>query len=202
MDDDSGQTTAVHGSDAISNDRPGSGQIGDHTEVTTTMQRSTKRIVAAVAVIALLAAGGAAFTASIQGLDGQNANIGFGSETVTGATATGVNYALDSNGQYVDQVVVTLTGDFTSGYSFKGSLMDPSGAVEQTGVCTPGTPYTSPSTTLTCDFTRWTGSAGGTATGGGASTTGVPVDTVNGFDLSVTGTTSDSSGTGSNLNGS
>ena len=71
------------------------GNHGDHTEVTTTMQRKTRRIIAAVAVIALLAAGGAAFTNSIPGLDGNNANIGFGSETVTGATATDVNYALE-----------------------------------------------------------------------------------------------------------
>jgi hypothetical protein len=150
------------------------------------MQRKTRRMIAAVAVVALLAAGGAAFTASIGGLDGTTTNIGFGSETVTGATATAVNYTLDSNGQYVDTVTVTLTGDYHTGYSFKGSLMsDTTGDVEQTGVCTPA--YSSPSTTLTCDFTTWSGAAGGTATGGGLPNTGVPVDTVQGFDLSVTG---------------
>ena len=125
------------------------------------MQRKTRRIIAAVAVIALLAAGGAAFTASIGGLNGDNANIGFGSETVTGATATGVNYALSTDGQYVDQVAVTLTGDYSTtdnpGYVFKGSLTDGSGtdgagAVVQTGTCTPDTTYTAPSTTVTCDF--------------------------------------------------
>jgi hypothetical protein len=151
------------------------------------MQRKTRRMIAAVAVIALLAAGGAAFTASIGGLDGSTTNIGFGSETVTGATATGVNYTLDSNGQYVDTVTVTLSGDFHTGYSFKASLMsDTTGDVEQTSApCAPV--YSSPNTTLTCDFTAWSGSAGGTATGGGLANTGVPVDTVQGFDLSVTG---------------
>jgi hypothetical protein len=151
------------------------------------MQRKTRRIIAAVAVIALLAAGGAAFTASIQGLDGNTTSAGFGSETVTGATATGVNYTLDSNGQYIDTVTVTLTGDFHTGYSFKASLMsDTAGTVEQTSApCAPV--YSSPNTTLTCDFTTWSGSAGGTATGSGAANTGVPVDTVQGFDLSVTG---------------
>ncbi len=78
------------------------------------MQRNTRRIIAAVAVIALLAAGGAAFTASITGLDGNNANIGFGSETVTGAIATAVNYQLDTAGQNIDSVAVTLTGDYSA----------------------------------------------------------------------------------------
>jgi len=50
-----GQITAVHGGEAISDDRQVSGPHGDHTEVTTTMQRNTRRIIAAVAVIALLA---------------------------------------------------------------------------------------------------------------------------------------------------
>ncbi len=76
------------------------------------MQRNTRRIIAAIAVIALLAAGGAAFTNQLSGLDGNNANIGFGSETVTGAAATNVNYALSADGQYVDEVAVTLTGDY------------------------------------------------------------------------------------------
>ena len=151
------------------------------------MQRKTRRMIAAVAVIALLAAGGAAFTAAIGGLDGNTTTAGFGSETVTGATATAVDYTLDSNGQYVDTVTVTLNADYHTGYSFKASLMsNTTGTVEQTSApCTPV--YSSPSTTLTCDFTAWTGSAGGTATGGGAANTGVPVDTVQGFDLSVTG---------------
>jgi len=157
------------------------------------MQRKTRRIIAAVAVIALLAAGGAAFTASIGGLDGNTTAIGFGSETVAGATATAVNYTLDSNGQYVDTVTVTLDGgtgdiDYSSGYSFKGSLMsDTAGTVEQTGVCTPGTyDSTNNDTVLTCSFLG-SGSAGGTATGTGAANTGTAVNTVQGFDLSVTG---------------
>jgi hypothetical protein len=193
MDDDIGQITAVHGGEAISDDRQVSGPHGDHTEVTTTMQRNTRRIIAAVAVIALLAAGGAAFTAAIGGLDGSTTAIGFGSETVAGATATGVHYTLDSNGQYVDTVTVTLAGgsgdiDYSTGYSFKGSLMsDTSGTVEQTGVCAPGSyDAVNNDTVVTCDFTGFT-SAGGTAAGSGLANTGTPVDAVQGFDLSVTG---------------
>jgi hypothetical protein len=175
----------------------------DHTEVTTTMQRKTRRIIAAVAVIALLAAGGAAFTASIQGLDGNNANIGFGAETVTGATANTVSYSLSADGQYVDQVAVDLSGDYHTGYTFNGRLTGASGALEQIGVCTAGS-YNSGTpgdTPMTCDFTGSTGSGGGyQAAGGGAAGTGVAVDTVQGFELSVTG--NNSSGTSSNFNGS
>ncbi len=157
------------------------------------MQRNTRRIIAAVAVIALLAAGGAAFTAAIGGLDGSTTAIGFGSETVAGATASAVNYTLDSNGQYVDTVKVTLAGgtgntDYSTGYTFKGSLMsDGSGTVEQTGVCSAGSyDAVNNDTVVTCDFTGFT-SNGGTAAGGGGTSTGTPVDLVQGFDLSVTG---------------
>jgi hypothetical protein len=159
------------------------------------VQRNTKRLIVAIAVIALLAAGGAAFTASIGGaLDGQNANIGVGSETVKGAQATAVNYVLSSNGQFVDQVSVTLTGDYSSNYTFVGNLTDGAGnkgaggAVVAAGVCTPGS-FTSGSTVVTCDFTAGNGPTHGTL-----------VDTANGFELSVTG--NDSTGTSSNFNGS
>jgi hypothetical protein len=154
------------------------------------MQRKTRRIIAAVAVIALLAAGGAAFTASIGGvLDGTNANIGFGSQSVTGANATDVHYTLDSDGQYIDQVEVTLDHNFSSGYSFKGSLTDGtrndaadtgSGVPVLSDPCTSVAPvYTSAtdSTVVTCNF----------ATSATDHTTGVPVNTVNGFQLSVIG---------------
>jgi hypothetical protein len=171
----------------------------DHTEVTTTMQRNTRRIIAAVAVIALLAAGGAAFTASITGLDGNNANIGFGSETVTGATANSVNYALSTDGQFVDEVQVNLSGDFHTGYTFTGAVTDGAGnngaggAVVQSGTCTAGA-YTgaapaSNQTPVTCEFESTPGTE----------TTGVLADTVNGFELSVAG--NNSSGTSETLGG-
>jgi hypothetical protein len=158
------------------------------------MQRKTRRMIAAVVVIALLAAGGAAFTASIGGvLDGQNANIGFGSEKVTGAQATAVNYALDSNGEYIQHVAVTLQGtNYDSSYTYTGSLTEGndvkgSGTVVATGTCTPQTP-SGGTTVVDCDFT--------TATGG---TSGVYVDSVDGFQLSVTG--SNSGGTTQTLGG-
>jgi hypothetical protein len=167
------------------------------------MQRKTRRIIVAVALIALLAAGGAAFTDGLGGvLDGQNANIGYGSETITGAPATAVNYTLDANGQYIEDVDVTLTGDFTTaGYHFVGSLTgtgayngdssdtntyngtglnagdNPTNITQFPGVCTPNGAYdqTNNDTDIQCVFT------------GVNSGAGVYVDTATGFQLSVTG---------------
>lgn len=161
------------------------------------MQRNTRRIIAAVAVIALLAAGGAAFTNQLTGLDGNNANIGFGSETVTGATASNVNYALSADGQYVDEVAVTLSGDYSTGYTFTGAVTDGTGnngaggTIVQSGTCTAGSHSGgSPgSTVVTCEFESTPGTA----------TTGVFADTVDGFELSVVG--NNSSGTSETLGG-
>jgi hypothetical protein len=163
------------------------------------MQRNTRRIIAAIAVIALLAAGGAAFTNQLSGLDGNNANIGFGSETVTGAAATNVNYALSTDGQFVDEVAVTLTGDYSSGYTFTGSVTDGTGnngaggTIVQSGTCTAGS-FSTPSTVVTCEFESTPGTA----------TTGVLADTANGFELSVVGKnssgTTETLGSGSQIN--
>jgi hypothetical protein len=195
MDDHLGQITAVHGGEAISNDRQVSGPFtNDHTEVTTTMQRKTRRIIAAVAVIALLAAGGAAFTDSIQGLDGNTATAGFGAETVAGATANSVNYKLSADGQYMDQVVVDLQGD-QSASTFVANLTGAGGAIVKAGVCTAGsfTTGTPGDTSVSCDFT--TG-------GNGAADTGEAVNAVQGFELSVTNNGGDSSGSSETYNGS
>ena len=158
------------------------------------MQRKTRRIIAAVAVIALLAAGGAAFTDSIAGLDGGTVTAGYGSETVAGATANTVNYKLSTDGQYMDQVVVDLQGD-QSASTFVANLTGASGTVLKTGVCTAGsyTTGTPGDTSVSCDFT--TG-------GNGAADTGVTVDTVQGFELSVTNKGSDTSGSSETYNGS
>jgi hypothetical protein len=141
------------------------------------MKRTNKRIIAAIAVIALLAAGGAAFTTQISGLDGTSNNIGFGKETINGATATDVHYNLSTDGQYVDTVAVTLTGDYSSGYDIQGGFVPNSGDPATLIGCTPGS-FTSGSTVVTCDFT-----AGGA--GGGGQLTGTPVNVANAFDLSV-----------------
>src|ERR1700684_3727549 len=108
MDDHLGHITAVHGGEAISNDRQVSGQHGDHTEVTTTMQRKTKRIIAAVAVIALLAAGGAAFTNSIAGAGTTNNTAGYAGISVAGATLSDAVYSFDTTGANITGVTFTF----------------------------------------------------------------------------------------------
>lgn len=141
------------------------------------MQRNRKSILVAILAICALAAGGAAFTTQITGLDGTSNKIGFGKETINGATATDVHYNLSSDGQYVDTVTVTLTGDYSTGYDIKGGLVPNAGDPATLIACTPGS-FTSGSTIVTCDFTN-----GGA--GGGTELTGTPVDVANAFDLSV-----------------
>jgi hypothetical protein len=140
------------------------------------MQRKTRRMIIAVAVIALLAAGGAAFTAAIAGIDGQTVTAGFGSETVHGATATQVQYHLSADGQYVDQVSVVLTGhDYTSGYTIKAGFNDNTSTYV---ACTPTLDADNTDTDVSCDFT-----------GGAGPTHGVAVDNAASFDMSVTDAT-------------
>jgi hypothetical protein len=60
------------------------------------MKRNKKRIIAAVAVIGALAAGGAAFTAS-NSLPSSDV-AGYGSVTVTGATVSSIHNVIDTAG--------------------------------------------------------------------------------------------------------
>jgi hypothetical protein len=71
------------------------------------MQRKTKKIFAAIAVIGALAAGGAAYTASntLPGTD----EAGYGSVTVTGATVSSIHNNLDSNGNVTSVDLVFST---------------------------------------------------------------------------------------------
>jgi hypothetical protein len=137
------------------------------------MQRKTKRIVAAVAVIALLAAGGAAFTNSIGGVPSSTI-AGFSKSTITGATATNLHYVLSTDGQYVDSVTVTLDGDRRTGNNINAGFNNTLVA------CTPNATLNGSDTDVTCDFESSPGDA----------TSGVPVHTATEFDMSVTDSTS------------
>ncbi len=156
MDDDLDHITAVHGSEAISDDQQVSGQLGDHTEVTTTMQRKTRRIIAAVAVIALLAAGGAAFTNSIASFGTANDQIGYSSDSIVGATATNLQYELSPDNSKIDQVLVTLQGDYTTGDATNGSdsfvAMFNNTPGNEVNCVPAGSTDGSGNTLLTCDF--------------------------------------------------
>jgi hypothetical protein len=74
------------------------------------MKGKTKKIVLAVAVIAAVAAGGVAFTAANTVADSV---AGYGTSTVSGATATDVNHTLAADGKTITSTVVTFDADQT-----------------------------------------------------------------------------------------
>jgi hypothetical protein len=155
------------------------------------MQRKTRRIITAVAVIALLAAGGAAFTDNLGAsgtlLNGGKATIGFGSESIHGAPATAVVYKLSADGQFVNKVKVTLTGD-QSHDTFLANLTDSTNAIVKGDACTgtlPDTAISPGNTVVTCDF-------GSTPV---TSVTGFEMSVTNNADTAVTGDTAGSSST-------
>ena len=89
------------------------------------MKSKTKKIILAVAAIGVLAAGGAAFT---------EANVvpdsvaGYDTTTITGATATAVNYTLDgparTSPRFVLPFSTTITGKHVR-ISFNGGTLTP-----------------------------------------------------------------------------
>lgn len=138
------------------------------------MQRKTRRIIAAVGVIALLAAGGAAFTASISGVP-TTTRAGFAQTQVNGATSTYVHYNYSSDDQYITSVdlqfsspnLATLTAD-----TIKAGFGDTATDASLVTCGTPAADGTTPADTdVTCTF-------------GGS---GVAVSTANYFDVSVIG---------------
>jgi hypothetical protein len=74
------------------------------------MRRNTKKIVAGVAAIAALAAGGAAFTASNTVPD---TVAGYGTSNITGATATSIKYTLSADGTQINSAALVFHGDVT-----------------------------------------------------------------------------------------
>jgi hypothetical protein len=158
----------------------------------TNMQRRTRRIIAAVAVIALLAAGGAAFTNSIASFGSNNDQIGYASDTIIGATANNLQYELSPDNSKIDQVLVTLVGDYTTGSATNGSdsfaaMFNNTPATKV--ACTPAAAVDgSGNTVVTCDFDPLHDQSAGEPTGSATS-----------FSLTVT---SPGSGTGNLTNNS
>jgi hypothetical protein len=75
------------------------------------MRRNTKKIVAGVAAIAALAAGGAAFTASNTVADSV---AGYGTSNITGATATSIKYTLSADGTQINSAAIVFDGDVST----------------------------------------------------------------------------------------
>ena len=73
------------------------------------MQRRTRRLIGAVALIAALAAGGAAFTASNSFTNPNGNTAGYGNVQVSGATMSDVHNVLSTDGTAIDTVDLTFT---------------------------------------------------------------------------------------------
>ncbi len=78
------------------------------------MQRRTRRIIMGVALIAALAAGGAAFTATIGGSGLSNFDLGAKSVTVNGGTVDAFQYNLSSDKQYVDGLEMDIPSSLSA----------------------------------------------------------------------------------------
>lgn len=106
------------------------------------MQRKTKRIIVAVALICALAAGGAAYTASNTIPDSV---AGYGTDTITGATATTIHYVLSTDGQTITGVDLTFNGNLTgdtvqAGFDGNGAPTDCTvGSYDSANQTTPAT---------------------------------------------------------------
>jgi hypothetical protein len=131
------------------------------------MKRNKKRVIAAVAVIGALAAGGAAFTDSITGnpVD-HGTTAAYGSITVSNATVTDVNYTLNNLGTGITAVNFTFSGNLetdTLRLAFDGDnlgLCSHTGTNPVTNGVIPSGAYDgSTSTTVTCDVTEPTTAA-------------------------------------------
>jgi hypothetical protein len=75
------------------------------------MRRKSTKIAVAIAVIAAVAAGGAALTAAND--IPATSVAGYDSSTITGATATALTYTLSADGTEITDAALTFTGDVT-----------------------------------------------------------------------------------------
>ena len=138
------------------------------------MKRNKKRVLIALLAICALAAGGAAFTASITGVPASSTN-GFAQQQINGATATFVHYNMTSDNQSITSVdlqfstpnLAALTAD-----TIKAGFGTTATNASLITCGTPAADGTTPADTdVTCDFS-------------GAP---VAVTGANYFDVSVTG---------------
>lgn len=118
------------------------------------MHRRTRRITLAVILIGALAAGGAAFTASNTIA---SSTAGYGTSTITGATATDVHYTLSADGTQINTAALTFTGDL-----HLDTVQAGFGASPLTTCSAPV--YTSGTNSSTSNCTGYTESTSGSAT--------------------------------------
>jgi hypothetical protein len=120
------------------------------------MRRKKTRIAIVVFAICALAAGGAAFTAEVGGINSTDV-AGFHQDRISGAVATGDTWAYSSDGQYVNSVTLTLEAQGTSnpltGATVRAGFDQ---GTTSGGVLTPpstGTPATDSATLISCPET-------------------------------------------------
>jgi hypothetical protein len=84
------------------------------------MQRKTRRLIIAVALIGALAAGGAAYTA---GNNVADQTVGYYAQNIVGTTANSVTYNISADGTTINSVDVVVTSDI-SGKVIKAGFND------------------------------------------------------------------------------
>ena len=115
------------------------------------------RIAAAVAVIGAVAAGGAAFT---NGSALPTNVAAYDAQSVTGATASDLNYTLDSTGANILDANLTFTTDLSGDTVRIGFTEYLSGALQTCGAPVAGTGANVGTSTVTCDFSALNSGAG------------------------------------------
>lgn len=116
------------------------------------MKRKPLSILAGLAVVGALAAGGAAFTASNTI---PNTTMGFGTSNITGATATSLTYTRTADGSAITAATLVFTGNISSNTvqaGFNTNALD---------TCAAGN-FAAGSTTVVCTLTTAEPTAGAT----------------------------------------
>jgi hypothetical protein len=75
------------------------------------MHRISRRMVAVLVVVGAIAAGGAAFTAANTV---PPTTAGYGTSSISGATATDIAYSLNAAGTQITSATITFTGDLSN----------------------------------------------------------------------------------------
>ena len=84
------------------------------------MRTNHKKLLGAVAVAGLVAAGGSAFTAS-NTLAGENV-AGYGTDTVVGASTTVIEHTLVGDGEFVAATALTFSADLSAGSTVRAGF--------------------------------------------------------------------------------
>jgi hypothetical protein len=113
------------------------------------MQRRTRKLIGAVALIAALAAGGAAYTAS----NTLSTSVaGYGNVSVTGDNVTDISNVLSADGQNIDTVNLTFANAVLAGQTVTAGF-GPSAGTAPTTLPVTCTEIGVVATTYTCNFT-------------------------------------------------